>query len=69
MSVARVLLHRADELPGSGGGTFNSRAYRTGTMTDWPKDVGGHAVTEQWECADCGADFDCLSQFRRTDCS
>ena len=37
-------------------------------MSAWPKAVGGHTVTEQWECADCGADFDCLSQFRQADC-
>lgn len=36
--------------------------------TDWPREIGDHRVTEQWECADCGATFDCLSQFRESAC-
>ncbi|MFB6157872.1 MAG: hypothetical protein ABEJ34_08530 [Haloferacaceae archaeon] len=36
--------------------------------SDWPREVGDHRVSERWECLDCGASFDCLSQFRRTDC-
>ncbi|MBP1986551.1 hypothetical protein J2753_001045 [Halolamina salifodinae] len=38
-------------------------------MSDWLKAIGEHSVTDQWECADCGAAFDCLSQFRQTDCN
>lgn len=38
-------------------------------MSDWPKAIGEHTVTDQWTCADCGATFDCLSQFRQTDCA
>lgn len=37
-------------------------------MADWPRKIGAHNVTENWECLDCGASFDCLSQFRTTDC-
>lgn len=35
---------------------------------DWPRDVGDHRVSADWECLDCGASFDCLSQFRQSDC-
>lgn len=35
---------------------------------DWPKSVGDHRVTQQWECADCGVSFDCFEQFRSADC-
>lgn len=38
------------------------------STTDWPREVGEHTVTGQWECADCGTSFDCLSQFRQSDC-
>jgi hypothetical protein len=37
-------------------------------MSGYPKDVGDHRIDDQWECTDCGASFDCLSQFRSTDC-
>lgn len=37
-------------------------------MSDWPMDIGDHTITNQWACRDCGASFDCLSQFRSTDC-
>lgn len=36
--------------------------------SDWPKPIGEHTVTTDWECADCGASFDCLEQFRTNDC-
>lgn len=36
--------------------------------TDWPRVVGEHTVTAEWTCTDCGADFDCLSQFRERPC-
>jgi hypothetical protein len=36
--------------------------------TDWPREVGEHTVNDQWECEDCGASFDCLSQFRSSAC-
>ncbi|WP_267195309.1 hypothetical protein [Halegenticoccus tardaugens] len=35
---------------------------------DWPRTVGDHRVTDRWVCEVCGADFDCLSQFRETPC-
>lgn len=35
---------------------------------NYPREIGDHRVDDQWECEDCGADFDCLSQFRETDC-
>lgn len=35
---------------------------------DWPKEVGDHRVTTDWECADCGASYDCFEQFRKNDC-
>ena len=35
---------------------------------NWPREVGDHLVDDQWTCETCGADFDCLSQFRQTDC-
>lgn len=37
-------------------------------MSDWPREIGAHTVTENWECRDCGASFDCLSQFRQNSC-
>ena len=36
---------------------------------EWPREIGEHSVTDQWVCEDCGADFDCLSQFRETECN
>jgi hypothetical protein len=38
------------------------------STADWPREVGDHRVTADWECATCGGSFDCLSQFRSTDC-
>lgn len=38
------------------------------STTEWPREVGDHTVTDQWECVDCEASFDCLSQFRQPDC-
>ena len=38
------------------------------SANDWPREVGDHRVTAAWVCEDCGADHDCLSQFRQTDC-
>ena len=35
---------------------------------DWPREVGGHRVTTEWECERCGASFDCLANFRQNDC-
>jgi hypothetical protein len=37
-------------------------------MSDWPRTVGDHLVTDERVCERCGADHDCLSQFRTTDC-
>jgi hypothetical protein len=37
-------------------------------MSNWPRAVGDHLVTDEWVCEHCGADYDCLSQFRTTDC-
>jgi hypothetical protein len=37
-------------------------------MSDWPREIGGHTVTAEMECADCGASFDCFTQFRGADC-
>jgi hypothetical protein len=51
------------------GGTFNCRAVFTMGMSDWPREVGDHTITDQWVCTECDASFDCLSQFRQTDCS
>lgn len=45
---------------------FSSRGIVT--AMDWPKAVGDHRVTQEWECADCGASFDCLDQFRSSEC-
>ncbi|MFB6118347.1 hypothetical protein [Halosegnis sp.] len=36
--------------------------------SDWPREVGNHRVTMEWDCERCGRSFDCLSQFRQTDC-
>lgn len=36
--------------------------------SDWPRSVGEHTVNAQWICEECGADFDCLSQFRESSC-
>lgn len=38
-------------------------------MSDWPREVGNHRVTKQWECADCGASYDCLENFRQNECA
>lgn len=38
------------------------------TASDWPKQIGDHRVTREWECADCGASHDCLEQFRSSGC-
>lgn len=38
-------------------------------MSDWPREIGDHRVTEQWECADCGASHDCLENFRQNECA
>ncbi|MGZ0746234.1 hypothetical protein [Haloparvum sp. AD34] len=38
------------------------------SASEWPREIGEHTVTDQWECADCDASFDCLSQFRESDC-
>jgi hypothetical protein len=37
-------------------------------MDEWPREIGGHTVTSGMECADCGASFDCFTQFREADC-
>jgi hypothetical protein len=37
-------------------------------MSSEPKTVGTHRLDDQWASADCGASFDCLSQFRQTAC-
>lgn len=36
--------------------------------SDWPREIGDHRVTEQWECEECGASFSCLDQFREEAC-
>lgn len=37
-------------------------------MSDWPKDIGDHVITADWECRDCGRSFDCFSAARMEDC-
>lgn len=37
-------------------------------MPEWPKEIGDHTVTEDWECRDCGASYTCFTQFRQNDC-
>lgn len=39
------------------------------SASDWPKEVGDHTVTMEWECEECGASYDCLENFRQNDCS
>ena len=49
---------------------FISEHPRTSNMPgDWPKQIGDHRVTTERECADCGASYDCLEQFRNNDCT
>lgn len=37
-------------------------------MNDRPTAIGEHTITDQWECRDYSASFDCLSQFRQSYC-
>ncbi len=37
-------------------------------MDDWPREIGDHTVGDGMECVDCGASFDCFTQFREADC-
>jgi len=48
---------------------MSERPRSRGMQSDWPKQVGDHRVTTDWECADCGASYDCLEQFRKNDCA
>lgn len=34
----------------------------------WPRDIGEHTVDERMECLDCGASYDCITQFRENPC-
>lgn len=37
-------------------------------MSDWPREVGDHTVSQEWECLDCGVTYDCFTKFRQNGC-
>lgn len=36
--------------------------------SDWPREIGEHTVDDEMTCVDCGASYDCFTQFRENPC-